>query len=180
MSRVALSISCDKRKIVNGNIPLGKREKSYLFGAFVFYQCSKNPSLSFTDPPKFLKQPSRETKSEGQRVSLECQIEGKPKPTVTWLKDGAEVNSTGDSRITASNNLDTWTLNITKLNRTDEGNYTCHASNPLDNKTSTTAQLTVNCKSLSFVTPRHTLSRKQTQKTKFNNSVRFLKRNITN
>ena len=158
-----------------------RSEKNLIFlDTFIFYQCWKNPSLSFTDPPKFLKQPSRETKSEGQRVSLECQIEGKPKPTVTWLKDGAEVNSTGDSRITASNNLDTWTLNITQLNRTDEGNYTCQANNSLDNKTSTTAQLTVNCKSLSFVTPRHTLSRKQTQKTKFNNSVRFLKRNITN
>ena len=111
---------------------------------------------------------------------MECQIEGKPKPTVTWLKDGAEVNSTGDSRITASNNLDTWTLNITQLNRTDEGNYTCQANNSLENKTSATVQLTVNCKSLSFVTPRHTLSCKHTQTTKFNNSVRFLKRNSNN
>ena len=156
MSRVALSISCGKRKVVHGNLPLRKREKSYLLDKFVFYQCLKNPSLTFTDPPKFLKQPSSDTKSEGQSVSLECQIEGKPKPTVNWLKDGAELNNTGDSRITTSNNLDTWTLNITALNRTDEGNYTCYASNSLENQTSATAQLTVNCKSLSFVTPRHT------------------------
>ena len=171
MSMVAVSISCCKRKVVHGNLPLGKREKSYLFETFVFYQCWKNPSLLFTDPPKFLKESSGDTKSEGQSVSLECQVEGKPKLTVTWLKDGAEVNSTGDSRITASNNLDTWTLNITQLNRTDEGNYTCYASNSLENQTSTTAQLTVNCKSLSFVSPRHTLSCKHTQKTKIDNSV---------
>ena len=110
----------------------------------------KDLTPSFTDPPKFLKQPSGDTKSEGQSVTLECEIEGKPKPTVTWLKDGVEVNSLGDSRITASNKLDTWTLNITELNRNDEGSYTCHASNSLDNKTSATAQLTVNCKFLIF------------------------------
>ena len=154
---------------------MGKREKSYLFGAFVFYQCSKNPSLSFTDPPKFLKQPSGDTKAEGLNVSLECQIEGKPKPTVTWLKDGAEVNSTGDSRITASNNLDTWTLNISQLNRTDEGNYTCYASNSLENQTSATAQLTVNCKSLILIICNHTLSCKHTQRIKLNKDTIFLK-----
>ena len=131
-----------------------------------------------TDPPKFLKQPSGDTKSEGENVTLECEIEGKPKPTVTWLKDGVEVKSLGDSRITASNKLDTWTLAITQLNRNDEANYTCQANNSLANKTSATAQLTVNCKSLSFVTSNQTLSCKHTQTTKFNNSRRFIKRSI--
>ena len=137
----------------------------------------KDLTPSFTDPPKFLKQPSGDTKPEGQNVSLKCQIEGKPKPAVKWLKDGAEVNSTGDSRITASNNLDTWTLNITQLNRNDEGSYTCEASNSLESTTSATATLTVNCKSLLLVTSRHTLSCKYTQTNKDNNT-RFLKRNI--
>ena len=115
-----------------------------------FIQMSKDLTPSFTDPPRFLKQPSGDTKSEGQSVSLKCQIEGKPKPTVKWLKDGAEVNSTGDNRITASNKLDTWTLAISELNRNDVGSYTCQASNSLANKTSATATLTVNCKFLIF------------------------------
>ena len=135
---------------------------------------------SFTDPPKFLKQPSGDTKSEGQSVSLECQIEGKPKPTVTWLKDGVEVNSTGDSRITASNNLNTWTLAITQLNRNDEGSYTCQANNSLQTITSATANLTVICKSLLLVICKHKLSCKHTQRIKLNKHRLFLKRDINN
>ncbi len=44
--------------------------------------------------PKFLVNlPSKLKVQEGEPIRLSCQVEGTPKPTVSWLKDGKKNNS---------------------------------------------------------------------------------------
>ncbi|KXJ05340.1 Hemicentin-1, partial [Exaiptasia diaphana] len=103
-------------------------------------------------PPKILTSPSGITKTEGENVTLSCRFEGKPLPRmVEWSANGQKLAINSNSRLTVNESEDsggvTSSLTITKLNRTDNGNYTCVIGNSVkSNVTSSAAQLTVNCK----------------------------------
>ena len=72
------------------------------------------------DPPRILTQlPPELTWSEGNRQELNCDADGKPKPGVTWHKDGRVIKS-GHRRAK---------LEFTSVNYKDEGSYTCVAKN---------------------------------------------------
>jgi hypothetical protein len=78
-------------------------------------------------------------------------LEGKPQPSVTWRKNGTDIDVDGDNRIRTAHpwsyGNSTATLTIENVNRTDEGSYVCVADNGIGaNVTSTAAKLTVNCK----------------------------------
>ncbi|CAG5127977.1 unnamed protein product, partial [Candidula unifasciata] len=78
---------------------------------------------------------------EGQPAELAClPPEGKPLPTVFWLKDNVEINVDVDVNfiITSEGHLI-----INQARKTDTGNYTCGASNIAQRRTSTSAMLTV-------------------------------------
>ena len=93
------------------------------------------------------------TRNESDSVELTCQVEGQPKPTVTWFKDGAEVN-TSDARIEISHpdsngSSTVSTLTIPDAVRSDQGSYHCRASNRIGaSLNSSSANVTVNCKYL--------------------------------
>ena len=85
---------------------------------------------------------------EGNSVIFECTATGVPAPEVTWLKDGVELNSTSDPRITfgaASDPMDDRetvlevTRNLTLANTVDEdsGSYVCMATNMAGNDNDT-------------------------------------------
>ena len=62
------------------------------------------------------------TVDEGKKVTLKCQPEGSPKPIkIEWLKNGVSLS--------LDKNSDDPNLVFEKVNRTDEGTYTCQASN---------------------------------------------------
>lgn len=110
--------------------------------------------LPFSDPAAILAPPTSTTTNESATVQLTCEVEGKPEPTVTWLKDGAEVN-TSDSDISSthpaglSNGRSLSKLTIRNAHRSDQGSYRCRASNGIgDIANSSPAILTVNCKYL--------------------------------
>ena len=84
------------------------------------------------------------TVDEGNSVIFECTATGIPAPEITWLRDGVELNSTSDPRITFGNAGDPMdvsrddgetvlevTRNLTLANTVDEdsGSYVCTAAN---------------------------------------------------
>ena len=58
------------------------------------------------------------------KISLTCPTEGVPPPSVTWTKDGEQLNSTGHFVIDQSG-----TLTIRDVVVDDSGKYTCLAKN---------------------------------------------------
>ena len=84
------------------------------------------------------------TVDEGNSITFECTATGIPAPEITWLRNGMELNSTSDPRITfetASTPMDIIrddgetvqevTRNMTLSNTVDEdsGSYVCMATN---------------------------------------------------
>ena len=84
------------------------------------------------------------TVDEGNSITCKCTATGIPAPEVTWLRDGVELNSTSDPRITfgiASDPIDvsrddnetvlevTRNLNLTDIIDEDSGSYVCVATN---------------------------------------------------
>lgn len=127
-----------------------------LFSNLCFYllENNNNKNLSFTDPAKILSSPSSVTKVETDSVTLSCQYEGKPRPSVQWFKDGTQLEPSSSPRVTVTETGNetsaTSSLTIINLNRTDEAEYKCVVSNSIQaNVSSEEAQLTVNCKSVS-------------------------------
>ena len=98
----------------------------------------------FTDPPEITVQPRTETKTEGDNVTLSCNADGNPVPTISWTKNGSPVDTSYNSRIGFSK--DKKQLTIRNVNRTDSGEYRCVANNSVGNDTSKAAELNVKCK----------------------------------
>ena len=92
------------------------------------------------------------TVDEVNSITFECTATGIPAPEITWLKDGVELNSTSDPRITFAAASDPMavsrddretvlevTRNLTLANTVDEdsGSYVCMASNIAGNDNDT-------------------------------------------
>ncbi|XP_077452823.1 neural cell adhesion molecule L1.2 isoform X1 [Stigmatopora argus] len=106
------------------------------FGDTAIYQCKASNKhgdiLSNTNvyvielPPQILTEDGNiYTVTEGQKVLLECDNFGSPKPKITW-KSGRESFLLADSRI---NPLTTGGLQIFNVTHDDEGYYTCSVQN---------------------------------------------------
>lgn len=102
------------------------------------------------DAAKILISPKNATSTEGQNVSLECNLEGRPLSTVTWWKGSTQIATNG-GRYQVSSPPSSFvnskvTLTIMNVARSDEGFYQCKAQNQLGSELSEAAYLTVNCK----------------------------------
>ena len=95
-----------------------------------------------TDQPEITANPQNTTRIEGDNVTLSCNVDGNPVPTISWTRDGSPVSTSG--RISISD--DKKQLTITNVKRTDSGEYRCVANNSLGNATSNAATLNVKCK----------------------------------
>lgn len=82
---------------------------------FLFTQLPTVPG-SFSGVP-----PSNVQYIEGDLVSLECRVDGKPRPNVTWVKDLIALRSS--ERIISNRN---GTLKIINVTMTDSGHYLCY------------------------------------------------------
>ena len=87
------------------------------------------------------------TVNEADTVTFECLATGIPPPTITWLRNGMELNDTTNSRVTLGDPVEmdlprdndgetvsvvTRTLNLINTIDGDSGMYTCMANNDAD------------------------------------------------
>jgi titin len=72
---------------------------------------------------------------DGEGLTLECDIEGNPRPQILWLRDDVEVFDSSDFQISTIGCH--CKLQVTEIYPEDEGNYTCRAMNALGEATST-------------------------------------------
>lgn len=78
---------------------------------------------------------------ESDIARLTCNVSGKPKPTISWLKDERPLLFDQRMRVTYDGNV--CTLTILGAEIEDEGSYTCIATND-GGPTSSTARLVIN------------------------------------
>ena len=99
-------------------------------------------------------QPETVTVKEGENDTLFCNSSGSSL-TITWKFNGSDVTTSGDSRISFSD--DNRHLIITNVSRVNKGEYKCVASNEVGNDTSNTTFMLVECKYRANVTGRFNL-----------------------
>nr|XP_015193162.1 PREDICTED: roundabout homolog 3 isoform X3 [Lepisosteus oculatus]XP_015193163.1 PREDICTED: roundabout homolog 3 isoform X3 [Lepisosteus oculatus] len=75
-------------------------------------------------PPIIRQGPANQTLALGATAQLQCHVMGNPLPSIQWEKDGQRILG-NDARISLMEN---GTLQITLLQETDSGVYTCIAS----------------------------------------------------
>lgn len=98
-----------------------------------FVTLRKEINLTVIDPPRILTQlPSELTWIEGNPQELNCATDGKPKPKVTWRKDGREIKR---GRRTAK-------IAFRSVSYKDEGLYQCVAKN-IGGKKTTEVQINI-------------------------------------
>ena len=76
--------------------------------------------------PYFTVEPEIQHKAEDETVVFSCEAEGVPQPIVRWYHNGKPINQ---AERNPRRNLDGNTITITRLKKTDTGNYACNASN---------------------------------------------------
>ncbi|XP_051053557.1 neogenin isoform X2 [Phodopus roborovskii] len=93
--------------------------------------------LTVQAPPEFLKQPANIYAHESMDIVFECEVIGKPTPTVKWVKNGDVVIPSDYFKIVKEHNLQ-----VLGLVKSDEGFYQCIAENDVGN-TQAGAQLII-------------------------------------
>lgn len=84
--------------------------------------------------PTFLERPRDQEITEGRTVNLTCRVDGFPKPSISWTKDGQPVNITsGHLEILDEGKM----LRIYNTQKLDEGSYQCQAENEIGQRNST-------------------------------------------
>uniref|UniRef100_A0A673WWV2 Roundabout, axon guidance receptor, homolog 3 (Drosophila) n=1 Tax=Salmo trutta TaxID=8032 RepID=A0A673WWV2_SALTR len=74
-------------------------------------------------PPIIRQGPANQTLAPGSTANLQCHVMGNPLPSIQWEKDGQRI--LGDARVSLMEN---GMFQITNLQETDSGAYTCVAS----------------------------------------------------
>jgi roundabout axon guidance receptor 2 len=100
-------------------------------------------------PPFIVHGPQNQTLPVGGTATLLCSTAGEPPPDVYWFRNGRVLTSIGrEPRFTI---IDTGTLLISDLRRTDSGMYICQASSETGTTSSEVAFLTVDSPSTNAV-----------------------------
>ncbi|XP_075753677.1 neogenin isoform X3 [Pelodiscus sinensis] len=84
--------------------------------------------LTVQAPPEFLKKPANIYARESMDIVFECEVTGKPTPTVKWVKNGDMVIPSDYFKIVKEHNLQ-----VLGLVKSDEGFYQCIAENDIGN-----------------------------------------------
>ncbi|TDH06472.1 hypothetical protein EPR50_G00113830, partial [Perca flavescens] len=77
--------------------------------------------------PKFSVPLEPATVSEGEKLSLKCNVIGSPPLSIQWMKDRRELKSSGNTTITFVGGVAC--LEISPVSKSDAGDYLCKASN---------------------------------------------------
>uniref|UniRef100_A0A674GS64 Titin n=1 Tax=Taeniopygia guttata TaxID=59729 RepID=A0A674GS64_TAEGU len=77
----------------------------------------------------------------GQDLKVEIPIAGRPKPTVTWLKDGQPLRQT--TRVNVSDSTDLTILNLKETSKEDSGTYEITVANVVGQKSASVEIITL-------------------------------------
>ncbi|KAL7287890.1 hypothetical protein TKK_0017953 [Trichogramma kaykai] len=97
------------------------------------YQCRAANSIDTLDAvaelsvqvaPRFIKRPQDKEASESQDLEFECEIYGKPQPSITWLKNGERIKLSNYWQL-----INGYNLRINGLLSIDAGIFQCMGSN---------------------------------------------------
>ncbi|VDO30637.1 unnamed protein product [Onchocerca flexuosa] len=93
----------------------------------ISYRRSRLPRQILDAPsaPKFTLKPKDRSYREGTTVRLDCEVTGKPRPTITWYFNGKKLKRSRKYEM----NLEQTNLNIYPFLERDVGTYTCIAEN---------------------------------------------------
>jgi hypothetical protein len=79
-------------------------------------------------PPQFADRLQTKEVKEGEAVRFTIRVSGKPKPEVSWYREGSQIVSSADFEIQQDGELHT--LYIPEVFYEDSGKYTVKAVNP--------------------------------------------------
>lgn len=84
---------------------------------FLFTLCPVVPPVISSETKKYLA-------PVDSSVTLQCQADGSPPPSVTWYKDGQPLSESVRQRVLSSGSLQ-----LAFIQQSDTGRYTCTAAN---------------------------------------------------
>ncbi|XP_071978466.1 striated muscle preferentially expressed protein kinase isoform X3 [Engystomops pustulosus] len=90
-------------------------------------------SVTFKAPPSFKVSLSDQMVFEGQEIILRVQVQGEPKPMISWLKNKQQVKPGGKYHMTEEDG-GAFSLHIAGSEKRDSGFYTCKAINEYGTK----------------------------------------------
>lgn len=102
---------------------------------------SNSSTLSVQYPPAIALNPLNATKEKGENFTWFCNATGNPGPNTSWMFNGSHINIHYNPKIVFSK--DKGKMTITKVGRTDSGEYQCMASNNIGNASSQLATFDV-------------------------------------
>ena len=76
-------------------------------------------------PPSIADSPSEYYVREGSSVRLACDVEGDPKPQITWTKNGMRISDSGPHYFMDGSG----SLEVLSADQRDTGTYSCTAVN---------------------------------------------------
>uniref|UniRef100_A0A8R1Y256 Peroxidase n=1 Tax=Onchocerca volvulus TaxID=6282 RepID=A0A8R1Y256_ONCVO len=111
---------------LNSNVLLGELQCAVDYNA-TFIRRSRLPRQIHDAPsaPKFTLKPKDRSHREGTTVRLDCEVTGKPRPSITWYFNGKKLKRSRKYEM----NLEQTNLNIYPFLESDVGKYTCIAEN---------------------------------------------------
>ncbi|KAL3985804.1 Immunoglobulin I-set domain family protein [Acanthocheilonema viteae] len=112
--------------LLNSNVSLNELHCAVDYNATIIHQ-SRLPRQIFDAPsaPKFTLKPKDRSYREGTTVRLDCEVTGKPRPSITWYFNGKKLKRSRKYGM----NLEQTSLNIYSFLERDVGKYTCVAEN---------------------------------------------------
>uniref|UniRef100_A0A8C4IH55 Ig-like domain-containing protein n=1 Tax=Dicentrarchus labrax TaxID=13489 RepID=A0A8C4IH55_DICLA len=81
-------------------------------------------TLTVQEPPKITEKPEVIKVTVGDPVNLDCKVTGSPELKVKWMKDGRELQSIRQHKLTFENTIKLYSVGVTQ-----SGVYSCQVSN---------------------------------------------------
>ncbi|XP_020608165.1 hemicentin-2-like [Orbicella faveolata] len=137
-----ISLSLDKKQLTITNVSrTDSGEYRCVASNILGNETSSAALLDVQYHPKITVHPVRDTKTEGDNLTLSCNVTGNPVPTISWTRDRSLIDTNVNSRISFS--ADKKQLTIMNVNRRDSGEYRCVARNSLGNDTSNVSSVDI-------------------------------------
>ena len=89
--------------------------------------------LCIIEPPQITEKPEVIKVTVGDPVNLDCKVKGSPELKVKWKKDGRELQSIRQHKLSFENNISS--LKIQSAQREDEGEYVFEVANQISSCT---------------------------------------------